>query len=402
MTPTHLPRVSIVTPSYNQSAFLGDTIRSVLNQDYPNLEYIIIDGGSTDGSVEIIRGFESRLAYWVSEQDAGQADAINKGWRRATGEIVAYLNSDDVYEPGAIRTAAEYLAAHPDTGMIYGHCYQLTQNGQRVGMLRALPFNLKTLLLHNGIMQATVFMRRSVLDGVGLLDTSLRHAMDYDLWLRIALRHRIDALSLPLAAFRAHAASKSFGEPQGFIRDLEKSLTRTFADPALPAELRALREQAMVNAYLMTILLCYGLDQETTGRALWEEMVQHFPQYDACEELVIELVANNAVHMVETPWLGAPGKDALGWLNEMLGDLPASADRLRRLAPRIVARIHTIHAFEAYWRRDYRGARAEISRTWRSDPSSLMNRGLLSIWLETVVGASVMNRWRQRRQARAR
>lgn len=401
MTPTLLPRVSIVTPSYNQAAFLVDTIHSVLDQDYPNLEYIIIDGGSTDGSVEIIRRFESRLAYWVSEKDAGQQDAINKGWRHATGEIVAFLNSDDVYEPGAIRAAAEYLAAHPETGMVYGHCYQLTEDGQRVGVLRAPPFDLKTLLLQNIIMQPTVFIRRSVLEDVGLLDPAMHRTMDYDLWLRIALRHRIDALPLPLAAFRAHADSKTFGVPQGFIRDLIKSLTRAFDDPALPAELRGLREQAMVNAYLMTILLCYGLDQQTHGRALWDEMVRQYPGYAASEEMLVEFVANNAVHMVETPWMTGQARNGLAWVDELLNDLPASAERLRRLAPRMAARIHTIRAFEAYWSKDYRSARAEITRTWRSDPGSLMNRGLLSIWLETVVGARVMNRWRQRRYARS-
>ncbi|MDL1897252.1 glycosyltransferase, partial [Anaerolineae bacterium CFX7] len=182
----NLPRVSIVTPSFNQAAFLEETIRSVLTQNYPHIEYIVIDGGSTDGSVDIIRKYENRLAYWVSEQDAGQADAINKGWRRATGEIIAYLNSDDTYEPGAVRAAVEYLAQHPETAMVYGHCYQVNEHGERVGTLRAIPVNIHTLLLHNAIMQPTAFIRRRVLDHTGMLDVELGHAMDYDLWLRIA------------------------------------------------------------------------------------------------------------------------------------------------------------------------------------------------------------------------
>ncbi|MBC7078479.1 MAG: glycosyltransferase, partial [Synergistales bacterium] len=115
-----LPRVSVVTPSYNQAQFIEETIRSVLLQGYPNLEYLILDGGSTDGSVELIRKYEPWLAYWVSERDEGQADAINRGWRRSTGEILAYLNSDDVYAPGAIHRAVIYLLAHPNAVAVVG------------------------------------------------------------------------------------------------------------------------------------------------------------------------------------------------------------------------------------------------------------------------------------------
>src|SRR5258706_6083465 len=127
------PRISIVTPSFNQAAYVDATIRSVLDQRYPNLEYIVVDGGSTDGSVDIIRRYEDRLTYWVSEPDRGQADAINKGLARATGEIRAYLNSDDLYLPGALlRVAAEYRA-HPDADIICGVCRVIDEHGRMVG-----------------------------------------------------------------------------------------------------------------------------------------------------------------------------------------------------------------------------------------------------------------------------
>jgi glycosyltransferase involved in cell wall biosynthesis len=113
-----IPRVTIVTPSFNQAGFLEETIRSVLSQEYPNLEYFIIDGGSTDGSVELIQRYANRLAGWVSEKDRGQADAINKGFSRATGEVIAWLNSDDIYCPGAIHAAVSALQAHPEYGMV--------------------------------------------------------------------------------------------------------------------------------------------------------------------------------------------------------------------------------------------------------------------------------------------
>src|SRR5437773_10669670 len=125
------PKLSIITPSFNQAQYLEETILSVLQQKYDPLEFIIIDGGSTDGSVEIIRKYESRLAYWVSEKDRGQAHAINKGLQRATGELIAYLNSDDYYSPGALRSVAEFFMVHPDVDLIHGRCAVADAEGRR-------------------------------------------------------------------------------------------------------------------------------------------------------------------------------------------------------------------------------------------------------------------------------
>lgn len=398
-SPPPLPRISIVTPSFNQAAFLEETLRSVLEQDYPRVEYLVIDGGSTDGSVEIIRRYAARLAYWVSERDKGQSDAINKGWARATGEIVAYLNSDDTYEPGALRIVGEYFAQHPETGMVFGHCHQINEHGTRVGVLRANPFELRQLLYTNVIMQPTVFLRKAVLDDVGMLDADMGFAMDYDLWLRVALRHRIDALPVALANFRAHGASKSFAQPYGFVRDMQTALTRAFEHPNMPRELLPLRTQALTNMYLVTLLLCYALGQPEQGRALWEEMIAFNPHFFADADAIVEMVANNAVHMVETPWLQATRQDPIHWLREFLRALPASAEPLRRLEPRITSRIYMMRAFESYWQNDYAAARENVTRAWRTDWHALENRGLFSIWLETLLGANMMRQWRKRRVA---
>ena len=205
------PRVSIVTPSYNQGQFIEETIRSVLLQGYPNLEYIIIDGGSTDGSVDIIRKYEKWLAYWVSEPDKGQSDAINRGWRMATGEIVAYLNSDDVYCPHAIQTAVEFLVKNPQIAMVYGNAYYIDDQGVLLRYCKGggPDFLFKMLCRELEIVQPTVFMRARAVHIVGMLDVNLHYAMDHDLWIKIGSRFQVGHIPVALAITRTHSSAKS-------------------------------------------------------------------------------------------------------------------------------------------------------------------------------------------------
>jgi glycosyltransferase involved in cell wall biosynthesis len=214
-----LPLVSIVTPSYNQAQFLEETILSVLNQDYPNLEYIIIDGGSVDGSLDIIRKYEHRLAYWVSEPDEGQSDAINKGWRRARGEILAWLNSDDTYVPGAIRTVAQYLVTHPEVDMVYGHLNTINDGGRVIWTTEpSTTFDLDGLIYSTFFVpQPTVFFRKHVVHKVGMLDTSLYYCMDCDLWHRIGINFTVRGIASLVANFRTHLASKTHDVPLEFV-----------------------------------------------------------------------------------------------------------------------------------------------------------------------------------------
>lgn len=180
------PRVTIVTPSFNQAAFLERTLRSVLEQDYPNLEYIVIDGGSTDGSLEIIQRYADRLTFWSSKPDAGQADGINKGLRRATGEFAAWLNSDDTYQPGAIREAVEALKTDPELGMVYGNVESVDEHGHTIHIQRFEQYSLQDLMQFSIIGQPSVFMRRSVLERAGYLDLNYHYLLDHQLWLRMA------------------------------------------------------------------------------------------------------------------------------------------------------------------------------------------------------------------------
>jgi glycosyltransferase involved in cell wall biosynthesis len=205
-----LPRISVVTPSYNQAAFLAETIRSVLDQDYPNLEYIIVDGGSSDGSVEIIQRYENRLAWWVSEPDAGQTDAINKGFARASGDILAWLNSDDTYLPGAVAEAAEYLSANPQAGMVYGDANLIDENGSLLGRFPARQTDYRRLMRgYVHIPQQAAFFRAELWRKVGPLDPSFFFAMDYDLWVRLAKEAPLHYCPRLWANFRLHGQGKT-------------------------------------------------------------------------------------------------------------------------------------------------------------------------------------------------
>ena len=207
------PLVSIITPSYNQAQYLEETIRSVLGQDYQNLEYIIIDGGSNDGSPEIIQRYSDRLAYWVSETDQGQTDAINKGFARASGQILAWINSDDTYLPNTVSEAVEFLGTLPQAGLVYGDANLIDSNGEVIGKFPARQTDYTRLrrgYVH--IPQQAAFFRADVWRQVGPLDPSFYFAMDYDLWVRISRSAPIYYHPRLWANFRLHGSGKSVVE----------------------------------------------------------------------------------------------------------------------------------------------------------------------------------------------
>lgn len=185
------PRISIVTPSFNQGNFLEETIRSVILQNYPNLEYIIIDGGSTDNSIEVIKKFEPWLSYWISEKDKGQSYAINKGWARSSGEILAWLNSDDMLTPGALLDVATFWKQDNSFGFINGITEFIDENSRLIGNVFGSEFNLLETIRtsNNKVAQPSTFISRPALESVGFLDNRLNMSMDWDLWLRIGSKY---------------------------------------------------------------------------------------------------------------------------------------------------------------------------------------------------------------------
>ncbi|HEX8145381.1 MAG TPA: glycosyltransferase family 2 protein [Pyrinomonadaceae bacterium] len=220
-----LPRISVVTPSYNQGQYLEETLQSVLSQAYPNLEYIVIDGGSTDSTLEVLKRYEGQLAYCMSEPDRGQSDAINKGLRRATGEIVTWLGSDDLFTPGALKSVAHHFE-RTDAALIHGRTL-LFGEGFKEQVKGADDHDLECRYLSGmPFAQPSSFFRRSVLLEQGYLDESLHYGMDYDLLARIALNYPIKKVEDTLSKYRLHAESKSVSQNIAFTRDWAKTFSR--------------------------------------------------------------------------------------------------------------------------------------------------------------------------------
>lgn len=235
------PTLSIVTPSYNQERFIDETIKSVISQkgDF-NIDYIVIDGKSTDGSIDIIKKYDTLLTQgewsvkcrginyrWVSESDKGQADAIAKGFRMAEGNIFAYLNSDDIYQPGALGHVAAFFGLHPDVGMVYGDVNYMDEYGSTMGEYPTEPFDYKRLAVCNFIGQPSAFFTKDAYEEVGGMDVNLQYVMDHDLWIKLAQKVRIEYLPELLSSFRIHKEAKSVSRQQAFL-NFQESLQTIF------------------------------------------------------------------------------------------------------------------------------------------------------------------------------
>jgi len=228
---TH-PLVSIITPSYNQAEFIEETILSVIHQEYPNKEYLVVDGGSTDGSIEIIQKYDRQLTWSVSEPDQGQADAINKGFQQSRGEIVAWLNSDDYYLPRAIENAVYFFKQHPQAVLIYGDVITIDAQGGFIRHLHYRQMELLDLMCFNIIGQPAVFIRRDSLNKSGLLDLTYKFLLDHHLWLRLATLGPIFHVNKTLATARFHSESKNVAQAGEFGKEAFRIVEWMRADPA--------------------------------------------------------------------------------------------------------------------------------------------------------------------------
>jgi glycosyltransferase involved in cell wall biosynthesis len=270
------PRISVITPAYNQGQYIEETIRSILLQGYPCLEYMIIDGGSTDGSIDIIRKYASWLAYWVSKPDRGQTSAINKGWRRATGDILSYINSDDSYLPGVLGTVARVFGTKSTVGMVYGAAEIINPSGRKLRTWKAKPFELKTMLaVDNIVPQPTVFFSRKALETVNYLDEKWHMIMDYDLSIRVGMQFTAVCVPQILARFRDHTNSKTRTQYERTTAEILHFGTTFFAQHASCHDVQAAKRATLARYYYLlawTYALRGGNQSAKARRALFRSL----------------------------------------------------------------------------------------------------------------------------------
>ena len=260
------PLISVITPSYNQAQFLEKTIQSVLTQDYPAIEYIIIDGGSNDGSQDIIKKYEQKLSFWLSEKDKGQADAVNKGLAKATGKYVGWLNSDDLYLPGTISKAVELLEAFPHAGFVFGDVQAIDENGKITNIMHYGDWKLEDLIQFRIIGQPGVFMRKENLDHCGGLDLSYHFLLDHQLWLRMGLEAGMVYSSQIWSAARFHASAKNVSQAASFGQEAYRLVNWIKSEPGFHNLWNQYHKKIWAGAHRMNAR--YLLDGGQPGAAL--------------------------------------------------------------------------------------------------------------------------------------
>jgi len=245
------PVLSVITPAYNQAAFLPETIESVLGQDYPNIEYRVIDDGSTDDTARILSEFGGRI-QWETHENRGQTPTINKGWSLAKGDVLTWLNSDDTFLPGAVSTAMRFFEQHPDVGIVFGRTLFTDEHSTPLKPTRDIGrFDYAEFVVgcENPIPQPSAFIRREVFENVGPLNDKHYYFMDWDYWLRAGARHRIVYIPEVLSTYRLHAESKTVSRGLKYAADLEGMYREFFESGDVPETVRGRERLSMANMY---------------------------------------------------------------------------------------------------------------------------------------------------------
>jgi len=276
---SNIPLVSIITPSYNQADYLEQTLQSVLAQDYAPIEYLVVDGASTDNSLDIIRRYADRLAWWISEPDSGQAEAINKGLKRARGEIVAWLNSDDLYLPGAITQAVAALQADPELSLVFGDAITIDAEGKPINKLTFGDWRLEELARFRIVCQPAVFMRRSALEDAGYLDPSYHLLLDHQLWIRIARIAPIRHIPALWAGARHHPQAKNVALAGKFGQEAMQILQWMQAQPELSEIIAQEHSHILGGVYRLSARYLLDGGQPEAALRNYRQALQAWPSF---------------------------------------------------------------------------------------------------------------------------
>jgi glycosyltransferase involved in cell wall biosynthesis len=379
------PRVTIVTPSYNQGEFLEETVRSVLLQGYPDLEFIVIDGGSTDNSVEIIRKYEKWLTYWVSEKDHGQAHAINKGLEHASGEICAYLNSDDVYLPNALHNIVAFFDKDSEATVAYGDCQIIDESSRLIDLWLAPEFDPIELLFRCYIPQPATFWRQSA-ELVGNFNQEMHFAFDYEMWLRMAAaRQEFSHLPLLLAQHRKAEGTKTVSKPESFAGERITALKEFFDSPVLSAA-RRVESDSYAIVFLNQALLNFRLARLEDAQRALEDAFRQSPKLVATQR---ERTIRALVDFADP---SGPLGDSREFLRLVFAELPEAARELLQLRASVLRRVEILHAARSKDLQAPRRARRLLLPILLDDYPWIRNRAVRSEILKVLIGEAAIRR----------
>jgi hypothetical protein len=366
------PLVSIITPAFNSARHIAATLECVQAQDYRPLEHIVIDGGSTDGTLDVLRGAGDHVR-WVSEPDGGQADALNKGLRLARGEILGWINADDAYAPGAVRAAVERLQAEPAIGLVFADCQFIDDAGGVVGRWQTRPTTVEDLLLEGcTIAHQSAFMRRSAAKAAGEFDAALRYVMDYDFLLRVRASAPAERVEAVWGSLRVWAGTKTHQNQADFWPETFAVIERLARRRPVPEAVRA--EAGRRAHWRYGLALAWAEDYARAAQELALAARGGFAYGSAAE------LAERTVSRCERPsYLPAEPAEAEVLLDRVL--------KVPGLDARLAAQLHAVRAFRAARRAHWRGAGRHARSALSLSRELRRNRGLWALWARSLLRA---------------
>lgn len=384
-----LPLISIITPSYNSVRFIKETIESVFIQEYPFFEHIIVDGGSKDGTIEILRCYKH--LRWISEPDKGQADALNKGLKIARGKYLGWINADDTYQPEAFVNAMRYLEDNPDIDVVYGDRFVIDENERKLSHFVSREFNLSEYLIEDYIRQQAAFFRREAIEEIGGWDDTLHYVMDYDLFLRLGVKHKLFYVPETWGNFRVYEGTKTTSKygVMNFRKERLRVIKKILFNQELPLDVQLLSEDIIRHSEsLLSLAIAldhYEDDNIECAKGFLEDVfrLESGLLNDNWEELIIDILT----------WLSrSPIKSPTLFVEKLLKNLPQSLKHKRsKLYHCLYPSALELEIHQSYQSQDFYRCRRCLYKLLFHSPKALKNRGIVSIGLNVMFGKKFSN-----------